>query len=145
MAKQITAAEARKRIEPGWNRLTELLTGIPEDRFEDGGVNDQWSLNIMLGHIAYWERNAAKVIRLMAEGEPLPPVDFNVINKQVAESDKQRSRAELRKEFDEAHKDLLALIDEVGVVDSIRLSWDTWDHYPEHIKQIETWRAKTGV
>jgi hypothetical protein len=99
----------------------------------------------MLGHIAYWERNAANVIQLMADGKPLPPIDFNVINQQVAETDKQRSYAELRKEFDAAHEALLAIIDETGAVDSRRLSWDTWDHYPEHIKQLEKWQKKTGV
>jgi DinB superfamily len=145
MATQIAAADARKRIEPGWNRLTQILSEIPDDRMEDSGVNGDWSLKLMLGHIAYWERNAARVIRLMADGQPLPPIDFNVINKEVAESDKQRSYREIRQEFEEAHETLLAVIDETGAVDSRRLSGDTWGHYPEHIKQIEKWRANEGI
>jgi hypothetical protein len=145
MAKQITDADARSRIEPGWNRLTELLSGIPRDRVDEAGVNGDWSVKLMLGHIAYWERNAATVIRLMADGQPLPPIDFNVINQQVAAADQQRSYEDLRQEFDSAHEALLATIDEIGAVDGRRLSWDTWGHYPEHIKQLEKWRKKSGV
>jgi DinB superfamily len=145
MAKQITAADARIRIEPGWNQLNELLAGIPNDRVEEAGVNGDWSIKLMLGHIAYWERNAAQVIRLMANGQPLLAIDFNAINQQVAETDKHRSYDELRREFDAAHEALLAIIDETGAIDSRRLSWDTWGHYPEHIKQLEKWRKKAGV
>jgi uncharacterized protein (TIGR03083 family) len=143
MGKQVTASEARERIEPGWNRLNELLSGIPSDRVEEPGVNGDWSVKVLLGHIAYWERNAANVIRLMGEGQELPPTD--VINAEVAEADTQRSYDELRQEFDAAHEALLAVIEETGSVDGTELGWDTWDHYPEHIAQLEKWRKKPGV
>jgi hypothetical protein len=145
MPKQVTAEDARARIEPGWNRLNELLSDIPIDRVERPGVNGDWTIKILLGHISYWERNAAKVIRLLADGQSFPPIETDVINAELAQTDMHRPYAELRQEFDEAHAALLATIDETVAVDGKQLSWDTWRHYPEHIKQLENWRKTNGI
>jgi hypothetical protein len=143
--RQITAEDARQRIEPGWNRLTGLLAGIPEELYEEPSDDDGWSVKVLVGHIAYWERNAAHVIQLMAGGQKLPSLNADTINTDVAAKDATRPVAEVWQELDDAHEALLTLIDKTGAVDSSRLAGDTWDHYPEHIDQLERWRANHNV
>jgi Mycothiol maleylpyruvate isomerase N-terminal domain len=142
MAKRsITADDARKLIEPGWNQLITLLGGIPEEAVESPDVVGDWSVKLIVGHIAYWERNAERVIRLEMAEEQIPPIDTDAVNAQVAAEDRAKSYKDLRKSLVADHDKLLTAIDEAGSVGRARLGGDTWDHYPEHIEQLEAWRA----
>jgi DinB superfamily len=145
LKRTITAVKARKLIEPGWNRLIALFDGIPEDAVESPDFAGNWSIKLMTGHIAYWERNAERVIRLEMAGEPIPPIDADAVNAQVAAEDRTKSYGDLRRSLFSDHDKMLAAIDEAGNVGRARLGGDTWDHYPEHIDQLEAWRAAKGI
>jgi hypothetical protein len=141
----IAAEDARKLIEPGWNRLITLLDGIPDDAVESPDLAGNWSIKLLTGHIAYWERNAERVIRLEMAGEPIPPMDADAVNARVASEDRAKSYEDLRRSLFADHDELLTAIDEAGSVGRARLGGDTWDHYPEHIEQLKAWRAAKGI
>jgi hypothetical protein len=145
MERKITAEDARKKIEPGWNRLIELLSDIPEDLVEKQFGRSGWSIKVLVGHIAYWERHAARVIQVIARGETPAPIEFMVVNQEVAAIDASRAYVDVRRDLDNAHEELLMIVDESGEVGSRRLGGDTWGHYPEHIKQLEKWLQKSGA
>jgi hypothetical protein len=141
---RITAEEARRLIEPGWNQFVALIDSIPKDRAAEPEVVGDWSINIIIGHIAFWERNAARVMRMEMASEEISPIDPDPLNAEAAEEDRKRSHADLRKSLIADHDQMLAVLDEAMLVGRDRLGGDTWDHYPEHIAQIEEWRTNQG-
>ncbi|MFL5760282.1 MAG: DinB family protein [Thermomicrobiales bacterium] len=143
--KVIGADEATKLIEPGWNRLLSLLEVIPEDLAAEQGVVGDWSIDLVIGHIAFWERHAAQVIRMEKTGEAIAPIDVDALNAQAAEEDRKRAHRDLLESLQADHELLLATLNEAQTVVRDRLGGDTWDHYPEHIEQIEAWRASKGI
>ncbi len=142
---RITAEEANRLIEPGWIHLLALVDSIPEDRAKEPGVVGDWSIDILMGHIAFWERNATRVMRMEMASEVIEPIDPDPLNAESAEEDRKRSHADLRKSLISDHKLMLAMLDDAKLVGRERLGGDTWDHYPEHIAQIEAWRTAQGI
>jgi hypothetical protein len=141
---RITAEEAKRLIEPGWNQLLALIDGIPEARAAEPGVVGDWSIDILMGHIAFWERNATRVMRMEAAGEVIDPIDPDPLNAEAAEEDRKRSHDDLRKSLDSDHELMLSVLEKEKLVVRDRLGGDTWDHYPEHFAQIEAWRTAQG-
>jgi hypothetical protein len=145
-------------------RLERLVSKVPEDRLEAPVFPGGWSVKTTLAHIAAWEGLTLARLEAARTGkEPdIPPIrsdrDIDAFNADLSARTEVRGFAEVRKEFDRTHKQLIEYVStmEADFFESeIRASWSkrrpVWEligantcwHYPEHSEAIESWLSKT--
>jgi hypothetical protein len=140
-----TVSEVLSLVRDGRAKLEAALAKVPE---ED-------ATKAMLGHVLHWEQVMVRHL-----GGVEPPVGRQVgtdaTNAAVSAYHSARPFADVRREFDAVHRDLIrrieALTDERmnsrPVIEKDEVVWqyiagETWDHYPEHVAQLEA-RASTS-
>jgi hypothetical protein len=138
-----TTAEVLKLIRDGRVELDAALAKVPEDD----------ATKLMLAHVLYWEQ--VMVARLGGDSPPIGRVHGGVdaVNAAVFAYHSSRAFADVKREFETVHRDLLRRIealsdDEVNELRYGEPVWrhvagETWAHYPEHVAQIEA-RARTS-
>ncbi len=149
MAERMTRAEVLNLIRSGRAELEAALGRLDAARLETPGLGGgEWSAKDLMAHVTFWE--SLMVARL---GGPKPAVewagDVDATNAAVYDANKGRSLADVRRDFDAVHRDLLARVealtdDELNstrapVAD--RLVWEairneTWGHYAEHMSAL---------
>ena len=136
-------------IRSGRAELETALERMDVARLEMPGLaGGAWSAKDLMAHVTFWE--SLMVARL---GGPKPSVewagDVDSTNAAVYAANVGRTLADVRRDFDAVHQDLVARVealtdDELNAVrdpDDERVVWDqirgeTWDHYPEHVAAL---------
>lgn len=154
-------------IEKEFRALTDLLEGIPEDRFGDPGVwGDDWSINDLVAHLAEWHRLFLGWFRAGSAGEkpslPAPGYKWNEtpkLNHDIWRRHRGRPTAELRGELDATHaevRQLAARLSPDELFDPGRFSWtgknalvtylgaNTASHYRFAGKVLRRWLKGPG-
>lgn len=145
------AQAAVARIEASWDGLLGALAGIPDNRLGQPGVAGDWTLGDVMGHIAYWDGQAAVAGRRFLAGEPNPEVDWQAANEREVARGKHRPPAEHQAAMLAAHAAVAALLAGTPSPDSRFaglcgcLQGDTFEHYDEHAADIRAWRTRVGV
>lgn len=157
----MTRTEILKSIKEQHTQLVTALAEIPEETIVKRPLVEWWTINDLLGHIAMWEQVAIKFItEYKQDGLPKmlglnDEVAIDKHNKREATIRRDRSLASVRAEFDATHRDLLAAIETLGDTDlskplpapwgqgdnlEMLIALNSYQHVPEHIKQIRKWR-----
>jgi hypothetical protein len=138
-----TRAEVLRLVREGRATLDAALVGVPEDD----------ATKAMLAHVLHWEQ-----VMVQRLGGTSPPVGWqgetDRTNAAVAAHHSSRPFADVRREFDAVHRDLLRRVEalsddelnrELRPGESVwrKVAGETWDHYPEHVAQLEA-RARTS-
>ena len=144
-------------------RLESLLIGLSDSQMTESGVEASWSIKDILSHIAAWERLAYDRIHAAQHGDPLifplinSDADLDRFNAEVFESSKDLALPEVKKEFDNSHKEFVAQIetlDDDFIVKPLPFDWagkltaqivissNTHWHYIEHAEAITNWLEK---
>jgi hypothetical protein len=138
-----SASEVLKLVRDGRAKLDAAMKGVPEDD----------ATKLMLAHVLHWEQ--VMVARLGGIGPPIGriPGGTDAINAAVAAYHSARPFADMRRELDTVHQDLLRRIEALSDDEMNRpmggepvwrnIAGETWDHYPEHVAQLEA-RARTS-
>jgi hypothetical protein len=138
-----SVSEVVKLVRDGRAKLAAAMKGVPEDD----------ATKLMLAHVLHWEQ--VMVARLGGVGPPIGriPGGTDAINAAVAAYHASRPFADVKREFDTVHRDLLRRVealsdDEVNRPLGDEAVWqnvagETWGHYPEHVAQLEA-RARTA-
>ena len=141
-----------KRLDVRWRELHDAFQGLPQNVLLEHGVVGHWSIRDVLTHVATWEEEALKALPVILDGGPLPRYSnlyggIDAFNAQAQERKQDLNLEEVFAELEETHQRLLSLLD--GVPDAAfaresrflrRLRQDTYGHYREHARQVQTWR-----
>ncbi len=155
--------EAVVRLRAARREFLETLAGINPEEMERPNAIQKWSLKDLLGHIAAWDEETLRVAQAFAmQPEPhysysvSPRNDFAAWNQEQVEARKDRSLQEIRREFDNARRDLIQVIE--GMTDQVLMRpkatpWDevrtgfellsaSAEHDLEHARDIRSWQKK---
>ena len=151
-------AGVRERMNQEWAALGAALAGLSDAQMLEPGVVGAWSMKDVLGHVAFWAQEGAKNTELVKAGrqrEIARPGDPETTDRWNAREQQLRARrplAELRREMDESHQRALAALADLpeeklslDLDDGTFLELyavDTYDHYREHIEQVQAWRKR---
>ncbi len=151
--------ELLSRVHSERERLETALAGVDEARMSEATLYDsKWSVKDMLAHIGWWEQRAAHIIDAVIHGQtPQGSVDsqnIDEINAKVYEENRARSLSDVRQSEREAYQKLVLLtesLSEADLFDPQRFAWtkgqllanwviwNTYEHYAEHLVELQTW------
>jgi hypothetical protein len=137
------------RIDTSWSALMEALDGIPEDRLQEAGTVGDWSLKDVFGHIAFWDEVAVADAERALAGQPDDHDDYQAMNDADYQRRRDRSLPEQRSAMHQAHAALIDFLDYIEGLEAAALDAtikdDTYEHYDEHVVDIQAWRERAGV
>ena len=150
-------AELLERMRTGRAQLDSALAALTDDQMTATSLPNQWSVKDVLAHLGWWERRVVDIYqsllqsdKLDAEAEDLP---IDEQNARVFAANHQRPLAEVRREEEEAYRDILAVAEtapEADLFDSQRFAeaegrafyeWirsNTYEHYEEHLRDFSS-------
>ena len=138
-----------ERIEEAWRQLFAVLDDIPEERLSDPGVIGEWSLKDLFGHLAFWDEHAMEEIERALAGLPREDNAWQEMNETDYAARRVRPLPEQRSAMHQAHAALVERLESVAGIEAARIDEairpDTYDHYLDHIKDIQAWRQHAGV
>src|SRR5215211_9331074 len=138
-----------ERIEEAWRQLFAALDDIPEDRMSDPGMIGEWSLKDLFGHLAFWDEHAVAEIKRAMAGLPREDNTWQEMNEADHAARQDHTLPEQRAAIHQAHAALVERLEGVAGIEAARIDEairvDTYEHYRDHIKDIQSWRQRAGV
>lgn len=134
--------EIPRKIERSWAALLAAVEAVPEGRREEPGVCGVWSLVDLLGHVAVWDRQVQDDIRGFEAGDSPIEMDTDALNASEADARAGRSFADARAEMARTHARMLEVLAAARRVDDRMIAVDTWEHYDDHLREIDAWRRR---
>jgi hypothetical protein len=138
-----------ERIEEAWRELFAALDDIPEDRMSDPGVIGDWSLKDLFGHLAFWDEHAVAEIERALAGLPREDNAWQEMNETDHAARRDHTLPEQRAAMHQAHAALVERLESVAGIEAARIDEairvDTYEHYRDHIADIQSWRRRAGV
>lgn len=147
-AELLTALQAgRAELEAMWDGANEAqLVARP-------GPQADWSVKDLIAHLTYWEQDTLRQVQDGAE--VTLDKDVDAINAQVFNENCDRSLKDILADFKASYADLVTCIEEctdealAQVIDdktlAEHLAYDSYEHYPEHLGDLQSWRARAGL
>jgi len=138
-----------ERIEEAWRELFAALDDIPEDRMSEPGVIGDWSLQDLFGHLAFWDEHAVAEIERALAGLPREDNAWQEMNETDHAVRRDRKLPEQRSAMHQAHAALVERLESVAGIEATRIDEairpDTYEHYQDHTKDIQSWRQRADV
>lgn len=141
-----------KKLDLAWTAFKESYAGLSDSQMIEPHVMGDWSVRDILAHITIWEEEALKYLPLILQ-ERRPPRykdlygGIDAFNALMVERKRNLSLAEVHRQMDETHRQLIAYIDNTPEEQFVRetrfrrrLRLDTYSHYPIHAQAIQEWR-----
>ena len=144
--------ELLERVRAAHGEMLRALDGLSEEDATRAGLNPNWSVRDALSHVVAWELEGARSIRAIREGTFQPRrfdrEAIDAFNRSAVEERRSRTFAEVRAEFDEAHREM------TGVLESLPEEIEerspaykfaegvTFKHLSHHAAQIAEWKKK---
>ena len=142
--------ELLEKAEREYDGLKAAIKGLDEAQMSQVWLGS-WGVREILAHVAGWHREMIPALERLGRGEaPYPDGaydDFDSWNARFVEARKGRSSADLLREVDASHRELLSTASRLpdehfaegkpasGLVDGVAAG-----HYREHAGQIRQWR-----
>src|SRR5262245_49006016 len=165
----MTADDVRARIESKRKELIELVESIDAAGLAAPGPDGGWAIKDHLVHIGAWEHWLLALLerrdRLAAMGAAGADRNVDAVNAVVYEKHRHESVEQARAYFDDAHAQLMRVLDTQSTEDlerpyraffqpgegeastqpvMVAVAANTYDHYDEHIGWIKEMRAKAA-
>lgn len=144
--------ELLEKAEQEYDGLKASIKGLDEGQMSQVWLGS-WGVREILAHVTGWHREMIPALERLGRGEaPYPDGayhDFNGWNARFVEARKGRLSADLLREVDASHQELLSaasrLPDEYfgeGKPASELVDGVAAGHYREHAEQIRQWRQR---
>jgi hypothetical protein len=108
-----------------------------------------WSLKDLFGHLAFWDEHAVAEIERALAGLSRADNAWQEMNDADNAAHQDRALPEQRAAMHQAHALLVERLESVAGIEAARIdeaiSVDTYEHYQDHIKDIQAWRQRTGI
>lgn len=143
--------------------LLDAVERMGRERLETPLLNDGWSVKDVLAHVSVWERRILRVIAEASRGEsvewpepgfPMTDEGVNAVNERDFESHRNDALPDVVAESQASFDAIIACVDAMPEADVMSApAWrpqvplfymiggNAWEHYREHIDQIEAWLA----
>lgn len=152
---EFTKESLLARLHAGRETFEAMLARVPEEQMQAIILHDDWSVQDMLGHIAFWQELATSYFAALRAGQPPNPVtDLDALNERIQTDFRHLSLEEVREREQVAYQHILDMIenateDELFKPDHFPwtnnnpfMAWiadNTWGHYEEHLPELQTW------
>jgi hypothetical protein len=137
------------RIDEAWRAFLAVLDGIPDERMSEGGAVGNWSLKDLFGHVAFWDEQGIAELERTLGGLPEEERDWQAMNEADYALRRHRTLPEQRGDMFQAHAALVERLEGVAGIDAApidaAIKGATYEHYEEHIPDVQSWRARTGL
>ncbi|MEM7030637.1 MAG: ClbS/DfsB family four-helix bundle protein [Chloroflexota bacterium] len=151
-------AEILSGIQAEYELLEEALAGLDEDQMMQSGVEGDWSVKDVVGHIAIWQKRMMDWVLEARQGDvpqqDISPEELHEWNHQDYLANQDRALADILVDFRRWHQEAVSLtesIPEAELCDLQRYPWlngkplwvmivgDTTNHYRDHRQNIARW------
>ena len=165
MSEPIDKAKLLDQMSTSYAALEEILAPLDKTQYSTEGVIPGWSIKDMLAHIASWHhRLLAWLDAAVRNQEPtlsgLDSVEeMDALNAQFYQENKSRPLDEVLADFRTSRQQIMDIVQampEEDLMSPHRFDWskgeplwhliagDTFEHYQEHLAQIQEWLASTN-
>lgn len=162
MTERITKAQLLENLQSGRAEWDAALAAVPEARMEEAGVAGHWSVKDLIAHLTHFEKWLADRLHENLHGEiyipqPIDTMPDDARNAIIYEQNRHRPladiQAESRKSFQRlmeglrAHSEAFLVEPQqfegvpFPVVIWHLLRGNIYDHYRQHIPDIQAWLA----
>ncbi len=151
------------RIADGYAAWAMTINAAPPREMTLPDLHGGWSIKDEVAHVTFWEERLLPIVRAAVTGEE-PPYRSGVgsvekieaMNAEVFATSRQRDLDDVLADMDRTHAALVDAIEhlpEDAIFDAHHFAWtgdaplaaiiagDTYEHYPEHTRNIQRWRA----
>lgn len=132
------------KIETSWDSWTAALDGIPAELTGEPGVCGYFSLEDLIGHIAFWDEQDLDRAHKLARGQNVQPNDWATMNDRDYEAHRDDTLEAQTARMLDAHAHLASDVRCLDNIDDLKLA-ETWEHYDDHRKDVLRWRESKGV
>jgi len=155
MSDDFTKESLLAQIVAGRDGLERALARIPEAKMNIPALHDGWSVQDVLGHLAFWQESLVSRFNMFRAGQQFGPIkDIDTINAQSLGDFRSLPLEEVRRRERESYQQVLAMIEDAtpqelfepgyfpGANDAPFSAWipgDTWEHYEEHLPELLIW------
>jgi hypothetical protein len=167
MVPPTTQADLLSRIADAYAALVATVDAEPPRELTLPGLHGGWSVKDEVAHLTFWEGRLLPIVRAALAGEE-PPYrsgvgsgeKINAMNAEVFAESQQRPLDDVLAAMDDTHAALVRAVRELpedALFDAHHFPWthgepllvvvagDTYEHYPEHSRNIQRWRATRGM
>jgi hypothetical protein len=131
------------KIDAAWKAWLEALDRVEPARREDEGVCGYWSVKDLVAHLAHCDRVLTEHVQRWQLGLPRYQYAVDAENQANYLATHDRDYDLLRIEMHVAHQlsrqAVLGIEGEPNDDLRDRIAGETWDHYPEHTRQVIDW------
>ena len=164
MTEQVNKTSILDEMSTSYAALEEILASLDKMQFFTERVIPGWSIKDMLAHIASWHHRLLKWLEAAVQNEepaisgPDNVEEMDKLNAQFYQENKSRSLDEVLADFRISYQhifDIVQAMPEEDLISPHRFAWskgeplwqaiagDTYEHYREHIQQIQEWLFKS--
>ena len=165
MTEQVNKTSILKELSTSYTALEKILTSLDKTQYFTEGVIPGWSIKDILAHIASWHHRLLKLLDAAVRNEepvisgPDNVEEMDALNAQFYQENKSLPLdvvlANFRTSFQHI-MDIVQAMPEEDLISPHRFAWsrgeplwqaiagDTYEHYREHITQIQEWLASTN-
>lgn len=158
-----TKADLLYRIADGYAAWAATIDAAPPREMTLPDLHGGWAIRDEVAHVTYWEARVLTVLHavLADEAPPHPPLvgdaqKIEAINAAVFAESKQRGLNDVLADMERTHAAFVRAVEQLpddALFDPQRFAWmngaplavaiagDTYEHYPEHMRNILRWRA----
>lgn len=158
-----TKSDLLYRIADSYTAWAMTIDAAPPREMALPVLHGGWSVKDEVAHVAFWEARLLAVVRAARAGDapPHPPLIGNdakveAMNAEVLEASRQRGLDDVLADMERTHAAFVQAIWELSddaIFDAHHFPWvgaeslaiavagDTYEHYPEHTRNIQRWRA----
>jgi len=166
MAEHIDKASVLREMSTSYAALKAILTSLDKAQYFTEGVIPGWSIKDILAHISSWHHRLLKYLEAAVQDEE-PAISgpdnlegVDALNAQFYIENKSLPLDEVLTDFRTTYQHILSIVQampEDNLLNPHRFSWsqgeplwksiagDTYEHYQEHILQIQQWLAATQL
>ncbi len=164
MTEHIDKASVLKEMNTSYTALEAILASLDKTQYFTEGVIPDWSIKDILAHISSWHHRLYQLLdAALYNQEPAISGPDNIegldaLNAQFYHENKSLPLDEVLADFRNTYQHILSIVQampEEDLLNPHRFSWtqgeplwksiagDTYEHYQEHILQIQQWLAST--
>jgi hypothetical protein len=158
-----TKSDLLYRIADGYAAWARAIDAAPPRELMLPDLHGGWSIKDEVAHVAFWEARVLTVLHAVLAGKepPHPPfvgdaAKIEAINAEVFAASRQRGLDDVLAAMDRTHAAFVRAVEELpddAIFDARHFAWmdgaplmaaiagDTYEHYPEHTRNIQRWRA----
>lgn len=144
-----TVADLLERIDASWSGFLTSLDDLTEEQLLEPGAVGDWSLKELFGHIAFWDDMGRDRAAQALSGHVRDFEDFEAMNQADHAARRGRTLAEERAAMHQAHAALVADLEELTELDATAIdeaiAGSTYEHYDEHLVDVQSWRERRGA